>query len=65
MPIMHANAKLAYANRSEETWMPNSGPRSTGDRTSTAVLNAGTLCRAISSGRMNTPIARSSVVTSV
>jgi len=63
--MTHASAKLAYANSSDETWMPNSGPRSTSDCASTDGRSAGMVCSATSSGVMNTPIARSSVVISM
>ena len=67
MPITQASAKLAYAKSSDETWTPNSGPRNTGAAPAPSRLgpNAGIACSATSSGRMNTPIARSSVVISV
>ena len=63
--MTQASAKLAYASSSAETWMPKSGLCSTGNRGSTPGLSAGITCSATSSGRMNTPIARSSVVISV
>src|SRR2546425_23561 len=65
MPMTPASAKLAYANSSDETCTPNHGLCSTAARSSTPGLNAGIACSATSSGRMNTPIARSSVVISV
>ena len=66
MPSTAASAKLAYANSSDDTCTPNHGlSRMTERGSSMTALNAGIACSATSSGRMNTPIARSPVVSSM
>ena len=61
---MPATANVAYENISDSRWTQNHGLSSTGSAFSTPGENAGIICRPTAIGRMKTPMARSSVVSS-